>query len=135
MSACLAYLDDWKKDWKGDCFAYEYHFWVHQYFDPARATSVRSLPKMIESFRPFVEAFLIQPKRAGTVSYQLLLLHLTTLGYYGRFVEAKAIEHDDEAKAIVTEMMGFLGQQEVYFETCYDQYMFMHAMERIVGKL
>jgi hypothetical protein len=35
MSACLGYLDAWKKHWKGDCFCYEYHFWRHQYFDPS----------------------------------------------------------------------------------------------------
>ncbi len=35
MGACLSYLDEWKKQWKGDCFCYEYHFWRHQYYDPS----------------------------------------------------------------------------------------------------
>ena len=34
MAACLGYLKDWKKVWPGDCFCYEYHFWIHQYYDP-----------------------------------------------------------------------------------------------------
>jgi len=33
MGECLAYLDEWQKVWDGDCFCYEYHFWVHQCYD------------------------------------------------------------------------------------------------------
>ena len=29
----FAYLADWCKNWKGANFAYEYHFWRHQYYD------------------------------------------------------------------------------------------------------
>lgn len=29
----FAYLDDWKKVWKGANVAYEYHFWYHQFYD------------------------------------------------------------------------------------------------------
>jgi len=31
----LLYLDEWKKSWKGACFAYEYHFWRHMTYDTA----------------------------------------------------------------------------------------------------
>ena len=34
MAECLAYLHEWKKIWSGDCFCYEYHFWIHQYYEP-----------------------------------------------------------------------------------------------------
>ena len=35
MAACLGYLHkEWKPVWKGDCFCYEYHFWIRQYLDP-----------------------------------------------------------------------------------------------------
>ena len=33
MAENLAYLNEWKKMWKGDCFCYEYHFHMHQYYD------------------------------------------------------------------------------------------------------
>ena len=33
MSACLAYLEEWKKVYSGDCCCYEYHFWRHQVYD------------------------------------------------------------------------------------------------------
>ena len=33
MAENLGYLNDWKKMWKGDCFCYEYHFWLAQYLD------------------------------------------------------------------------------------------------------
>lgn len=29
-----AFLRDWKKDWHGPAFSYEYHYWIHQYHDP-----------------------------------------------------------------------------------------------------
>ena len=36
MAACLGYLKkEWKPVWQGDCFCYEYHFWVRQYYDPS----------------------------------------------------------------------------------------------------
>ena len=240
MSECLAYLDAWKEDWKGDCFCYEYHFWLHQYcdpavlyfsrriyediqglkrhglmgivedgsqrsyypngfnnyvygetlfddsvsyealledyfshaygkdwqkvidffkdvspildfaylsglksidpergkfYDPSMKGKAAALPALLESFRPVVEANIPQPTRAGTVTWQLLRLHLTTLGFYGRLVEAKSVGHDEEARKIAEELMRFLGRNEVYYETCFDQYMFMHAIERLVGKL
>ena len=35
MAACLGYLQkEWKPIWKGDCFCYEYHFWIRQWYDP-----------------------------------------------------------------------------------------------------
>ena len=35
MAACLGYLHkEWKPVWQGDCFCYEYHFWVKQFYDP-----------------------------------------------------------------------------------------------------
>ena len=33
MAENLAYLAEWKKMFKGDCFCYEYHFWRTQFFD------------------------------------------------------------------------------------------------------
>ncbi len=35
MAESLGYLNAWKKMWQGDCFCYEYHFWLHQYMDPS----------------------------------------------------------------------------------------------------
>lgn len=45
MAESLGYLKEWKKNWHGDCFCYEYHFWRHQYFDPSGIY----LPKLIHS--------------------------------------------------------------------------------------
>lgn len=35
MAESLGYLKKWQEMWKGDCFCYEYHFWIHQYKDPS----------------------------------------------------------------------------------------------------
>ncbi len=29
----ISYLKDWKKSFSGSSFSFEYHFWIHQYFD------------------------------------------------------------------------------------------------------
>ena len=34
MAGCLAYLHAWQKVFPGDCFAYEYHFWRMQVWEP-----------------------------------------------------------------------------------------------------
>ena len=39
----MAYLKEWKKQWDGPCFSYEYHFWVHQYRDPGLMNMSRRL--------------------------------------------------------------------------------------------
>ncbi len=51
MGACLAYLDEWKKLWKGDCFCYEYHFWCHETYDPSYMYLARLLYDDIRSQR------------------------------------------------------------------------------------
>ncbi len=51
MGACLAYLDEWKKVWHGDCLCYEYHFWRHQYHDPSGLYLARLIYDDISALR------------------------------------------------------------------------------------
>ncbi len=60
MAECLGYLEKWKKCWEGDCFCYEYHFWMQQYleqsgmylgkllYDDIRALHSRGLSGIVE---------------------------------------------------------------------------------------
>lgn len=43
MAENLAYLNEWKKTYSGDCFCYEYYFWRKTYYDPG----YQHLPKLI----------------------------------------------------------------------------------------
>ena len=49
MADCLAYLEAWKKVWPGDCFSYEYHFWVHQHRDPSGMAMAKYLYEDIKA--------------------------------------------------------------------------------------
>ncbi len=43
MSENLGYLSAWQDNWNGDCFCYEYHFWLPQYCDLGGLTFARLL--------------------------------------------------------------------------------------------
>ena len=51
MGESLAYLQAWKKLWPGDCFCYEYHFWVFQHCDPSSLYLAELLSKDIKALR------------------------------------------------------------------------------------
>lgn len=43
LKACFAHLDEWRKRFAGDAFAYEYHFWRSQYRDFGGFTHARTI--------------------------------------------------------------------------------------------
>ncbi len=47
----LAFLRDWQRNWKGNCFSYEYHFWRHQYMDPGGLYIARRIYDDIKALR------------------------------------------------------------------------------------
>ena len=51
MADGLGYLQEWKKHWAGDCFCYEYHFWLTQYRDPSGMYLARLLHQDITGLK------------------------------------------------------------------------------------
>lgn len=51
MGESLAYLQEWKKIWSGDCFCYEYHFMDFQYQDPSGLYMAELISKDIKALR------------------------------------------------------------------------------------
>ncbi len=51
MGESLAYLQEWKKIWSGDCFCYEYHFMDFQYKDPSSLYLAELISKDIKALR------------------------------------------------------------------------------------
>ena len=47
----LAFLRSWQKTWKGPSFSYEYHYWIHQYFDPGQLYISRRIYEDIMSLK------------------------------------------------------------------------------------
>ena len=46
-----AFLLDWQKGWKGECFCYEYHFWRHMCYDPGLMSISRRIYEDIISMK------------------------------------------------------------------------------------
>ena len=46
-----AFLLDWQKTWKGECFCYEYHFWRHMCYDPGMMAISRRIYEDIVSMK------------------------------------------------------------------------------------
>jgi hypothetical protein len=42
-AANFAHIPQWRKSWKGSYITYEYHFWVHQCYDPGGMNLARSI--------------------------------------------------------------------------------------------
>ena len=51
MAECLGYLYNWKKQWHGDCFCYEYHFMHFQFWDVSNMFLSKILHKDIVSLK------------------------------------------------------------------------------------
>ena len=51
LKESLAYLDEWKKSFKGGCLSYEYHFWYHQYFDPAMLNIAKIINEDVKAYK------------------------------------------------------------------------------------
>lgn len=49
--ANIALLKEWKKNWKGSAFSYEYHFWIHQYKEPSGLYIARRIYEDIRSLK------------------------------------------------------------------------------------
>ncbi len=47
----MAFLKDWKQNWPGPCFCYEYHFWKHHYRDPGTMYISRRVYEDIQSLK------------------------------------------------------------------------------------
>ena len=51
LKESLAYFDEWKKTFNGGSLSYEYHFWYHQYFDPAMLNIARIINEDVKAYK------------------------------------------------------------------------------------
>ena len=51
LAESFAYFDEWKKTWHGSNVSYEYHFWIHQYFDPAMMNISRVINEDVRAYK------------------------------------------------------------------------------------
>ncbi len=53
LAEYLAYLEEWKKEWKGANLAYEYHFWKQHYFDVGGITLSKRINEDIKLYKKY----------------------------------------------------------------------------------
>ena len=51
LGESFAYFDEWKKFWCSGTLAYEYHFWLHQFRDPANLALARLINNDIKVYK------------------------------------------------------------------------------------
>jgi tetratricopeptide (TPR) repeat protein len=94
---------------------------VQQVTFPALARIAHEQPKFAESFRPFVKAHSVMPKRAQTVSYKLLNYFIDFIKLLAPALSLKCVGEDERADLEFAKMLHEFGKNEVYIETFYDQ--------------
>ena len=51
LSESFAYFNEWKKMWRGPSVSYEYHFWLHQYFDPSMLVISKVINEDVKAYK------------------------------------------------------------------------------------
>ncbi len=51
LAESFAYFDEWKRMWHGSNLSYEYHFWTHQYFDPAMLNISKVINEDVRAYK------------------------------------------------------------------------------------
>ena len=91
------------------------------YYNPDMKASFDAIPEFAESFRPFVRAHAVMPKRPQTVSYKLLSYFIDFVKLLAPALALKCVGEDEAANAKFVEMLLEFGKKEVYIEPYYDQ--------------
>jgi hypothetical protein len=60
LEESIAYYDEWKKNFSGDSFVFEYHFWKHQHFDLSGRMLARRIYDDVRSYRALGECGVLQ---------------------------------------------------------------------------
>ena len=60
LEESVAYYDEWKKNFKGDSFVFEYHFWKHQHFDLSGRMLASRIFDDVKSYRGIGECGVLQ---------------------------------------------------------------------------
>ena len=51
LSESFSYFDEWKKSWHGSNVSYEYHFWLHQYYDTTMLGLSRVINEDVRAYK------------------------------------------------------------------------------------
>ena len=92
-------------------------------YNPAMAEGLRSVPKIREEAREFLEAHKNMPLRSQTVAYKLLRYYLEYCEGLAECLALKCFGAGVEAKEAFELFLARIGTREQEFETCFDQYM------------
>ena len=91
------------------------------YYNPSLKETFDTIPEFAESFRPFVKAHAVMPKRPQTVSYKLLDKFIDFVKLLAPALSLLSEGRQEEANSAFVKLLVDFGKQEIYIEAFYDQ--------------
>lgn len=104
------------------------------YYNPEHASNLANIDKILEKGKVWIKGHYNMPYRIQTVSVRLLEMHAMYAKLLAEALIPKTKGNDDEADRLFDIMIAKVGEQEVYFQTCYDQGLAIKALRRIFAQ-
>ena len=142
-----AYGEDWREvlaifEKIGKAMPHKYHarklsadLRIGKAYNPSVAEGLRSVPKIREDAKAFVEAHKNMPLRSQTVMYKLLRYYLEYCEGIAKCFAIKCHGAGAEAKEAFESFLADFGKYETEIGTCYDQYMMALAFSGTFNKM
>ena len=108
---------------------------IGKWYNPAMAEGLRSVPKIAEDVKDFLEAHKNMPMRAQTVAYKLLRYYMDYCKGLAKCFAMKCMGAGVEAKEEYEKFLATIGKREVEIETYFDQYMMGYIFSLGFNKL
>ena len=114
------------KHWSGENSSNEAH---GKYYNPELAARLREVKKIVDGFRPFVEAHKNMPKRPQTVAMRLLMRYFDYVTMLAEVVSIKAFGAAPEARKKFMEFTEVFGKHELEIERYHEQLTLFKAFD------
>ena len=102
--------------------------------NPEMAVQLGKVADVVDGFRNVIEENIVQPFRAGTVSWQLLDEHGEFCKYMARVFKLRAEDKDEEALEEFERMRQFMAPKEPRLQRYFDHSLFFTCVENILKK-
>ena len=119
-----------------DAVPYAYYFGLlssdsekGKYYNPGILEGAIKMKKIIEDFRPIIEANLDQEMRPSAVAWQILKLHSCSAYKFAEMTAHKCVGNDDKADEVILEAMKEMSAKEVYYERYYDHFLYFRTLK------
>ncbi len=95
-------------------------YFISPYYSPRRAEKLETVKSVTDIGRALVASYKFPPDRVKALSLRLLTCHADYLDLLADALKAKALDKDEEAKALFEKVIAYLSNAEAYFERYFD---------------